>query len=345
MFLLENNHDFQSFGDTFGIRAITKKPRSLSSQAMASTSNESMYCFLAVARKAGIPSVCGRQVCGWLVSTNTYVFQLARKIAEEWKEDWRNHCDWTVVGSRGDSEFKTSIFFSYESKLYHTFNDVATWGRWQKTDATSIIGNYDLTQETIRRMYDFFKYYSKREGAYEIEYYLDYRSTMPFAAFLAGAAWNGEIFFKDNPLESRSGLGHFVIMGILASENEKPLDLPGWAHKDDDLLWDLFEYLLHPRMADLLAKFEEMLDLSRTNLFFATRFLTKCVQDKRYTKQLQWRTRMNHGLLMKVLQILIVHEVGYSVIMKYECMVALHTQKEQFRIAFAQAVRKRRYTA
>ena len=196
-------------------------------------------------------------------------------------------------------------------------------------------------------MYGFFQHYSSKPegGAYELDYHLNFDRSMPFAAFLAGAVWNGEVFFKDAPVESGSGLGHFLIMGILASENEKPLDLPGWAHKDDNLLWDIFEYLLHPRMSDLLAKFEEMLDLSRTNLFFATRFLTKCVQDERYKKQLHWRTRMNHGLLMKVLQILIVHEVGYSVLMKYECMVALHTQKEPFRIAFAQAVRKRKYTA
>ena len=318
---------------------------------MACTSNESFYCFLAVARRAGIPSVCGQQVCQWLVSTNTYVFQTARKIADTWLKETQHPFylwDWTKKGIRGMSDFNLSLklnsSWSYELKLYHTFNDVAACACWQKTDATSIIGKYKLMPETVRELHEYLDWYSSKEGLFEDCHCIEQYKLVPFAAFLAGVAWNGEIFFHDAPVKSKRNLGHFLIMGILASENEKPLDLPGWAHKDDDLLWDIFEYLLHPRMSDLLAKFEAMLDLSRTSLFFATRFLTKCVQDARYKKQLPRRTMLNHGLLMKVLQILIVHEVSYKVLMKYECMVALHMQKEPFRIAFAETTRKRKYT-
>ena len=333
---------------------------------MASTSNESLYCFLAVARKAGIPSVCSQQVCGWLMSSNTYVFEMARKIVQVWEEKnpwnyadgvepWRSQLNWRYEGIRGSRKPKIiEGSTKYELKLYYTFNDCVACARWNKREPKKIVGKYELMPETIRQLYMAFHRYSSKDKSFEVGRLFDQLEDvtgfdqyelLPFAAFLAGVAWNGEIFFNDAPVKSKGNLGHFLIMGILASENEKPLDLPGWAHKDENLLWDIFEYLLHPRMPDFLAKFEEMLDLSRTSLFFATRLLTKCVQDARYTKQLELRTRLNHGLLMKVLQILIVHEVGYSVIMKFECMVVLHTQKESFRTAFAQAVRKRKYTA
>ena len=47
---------------------------------MACTSNESFYCFLAVADKAGIPSVCSQHIVKWLDRTVPYLARLSRRI-------------------------------------------------------------------------------------------------------------------------------------------------------------------------------------------------------------------------------------------------------------------------
>ena len=332
---------------------------------MACTSNESLYCFLAAASRAGIPSVCSQHVFQWLVRTVPYLSQLSWRIdhLREMLED-NDEERYTTIPEYASNEYvffqqvaedpyryepfywKVRGFNDYSRHLFKTFNVVCKSAtRWHynylNTKAPTVT---NLPLEAIRGLYHVLHSSSSTTKETFKAFVGDVR-LLPFAAFLAGAAWNGEKFFQAAPNASRHGVGHFLVMGILASDNENLLDLPGWAHKDEKMLFDILNCLLDHNEHVLLVNFEHRLDLSRTSFAFATRFLRQCVFHNGYTEQLHCRTRTNERLLMHVLHTLIRDEVSYSVIMKFECMVVLHTQKEPFRIAFAQAVRKRKYTA